>query len=87
MTLEIFKNNKIIVTDQQEIAEWKRKLTDEDDYDGALLSLHIYDNSYWIEERQHGIFGLIIENTEPTGTLEECEQILYDWTGVAEEME
>jgi len=87
ITLEQFKTNKIIITDQQEIANWKSKLESEDDYKGGLISYHVYDSSFWIEEREPGKFGLIIENTEPEGTLEECEQILYEWTGIGKEEE
>ncbi len=79
MLFSEFISAKIILTDQHEISKWRAEHIDDDDYNGELISMHIYGGSDWIEEREPGFFGLIIENTEPTGTLAECEKKLFDW--------
>jgi len=79
MTLADFCATRKVMTGQ-EMIDFLEKY-DPTIYEGIypFTAIHVYDESYWIEDYGNGNFDVHIETQEYEGTLHEMEKILYDW--------
>ena len=80
MNLKEFISTKKILRTKEELDAFFIKV------DGELhperhqqFALHVYQDSHYIDEYLEGQFSLNIENNSYSGTLQEMEQILFDW--------
>lgn len=44
------------------------------------FALHVYTADLWIEEPKEGKYSVQVENWGDSGTLEEMEYVIYDWS-------
>jgi len=78
--LDKFLKNKKILTTQKAIANFFEKVLGHDyDTKHPYYRLHVYYKAYYIVEEENGNFYVEAENWYKEGTLEQMEQVLYDW--------
>lgn len=78
-TFKTFQKDKKILVNKREIRSFFNKLTIPKEDQWPVYKLHVYQNSYYIEELKNGKFTTQLGNYEPEGTLREMEKAVWDW--------